>query len=293
MKNHIEALKRAKKNKNDEFYTRYEDIEEELRHYKEVFKDQVIYCPCDDYRWSNFVKWFKDKFSDLGIRKLYATNYDIGEGAYIYEYDGKEEKIEVWQGAGGYQEHGDILVNSDIVVTNPPFSLLRDFIDWIGDKRFIIIAPKNALQYTNVFKLIKEGRACSGISRPRHFGKRMEGLTRWLVKDCGGLFLWINTEDRKRTEELALTKSYYEHPEDYPKYDNYDAINCDRVKDIPYDYEGYIGVPVTFLDGYREGYEIVDLNNRPSLPPPERQRYNRAIIKRKEQVPKDTDQKKK
>lgn len=126
-------LHEAKRNKNDEFYTRYEDIEKELKHYKEYLKGKTVYCPCDDYRWSNFVKYFKDNFSTLGLKKLYASNYDIGEGAYKYSYDGKVETVMKCEGNGDFrsEECTKIMKSCDIVITNPPFSLFREFINWL------------------------------------------------------------------------------------------------------------------------------------------------------------------
>lgn len=127
-------LHEAKKNKNDEFYTRYEDIEKEMVHYdKEHFKDKIVYCPCDDYRWSNFVKYFKDHFKDLGLKMLYATNYDIGDGAWKYRYDGVTEVVVKAEGNGDFrsEECTRIKDGCDIVITNPPFSLFREFVKWL------------------------------------------------------------------------------------------------------------------------------------------------------------------
>lgn len=125
------CLHKAKKAKNDEFYTRYEDIEKEMVHYTEHFKGKVIYCPCDDYRISNFVKYFKDNFEALGLKKLIATNYDIGDGAFVYTYDGKCEASFRVNGNGDYRNYQEYLDECDIVITNPPFSLFRDFVKWL------------------------------------------------------------------------------------------------------------------------------------------------------------------
>lgn len=124
-------LHQAKKAKNDEFYTRYEDIEKELKHYN--LEGMWVYCPCDDYRWSNFVKYFKDNFINLKIKHLTATNYDIGTGAYRYDFDGTDEKIVPLEGNGDFrsEECTKIMKECDVVVTNPPFSLFRDFIKWL------------------------------------------------------------------------------------------------------------------------------------------------------------------
>lgn len=125
-------LHNAKRAKNDEFYTRYEDIEKELSHYTDQLQGKIVYCPCDDFRWSNFVKYFKDNFQRLGLRELIATNYDIGDGAYEYYYNGESEVSFKVSGTGSYREHNDLRDKCDIVITNPPFSLFRDFIKWLN-----------------------------------------------------------------------------------------------------------------------------------------------------------------
>lgn len=126
-------LHKAKKAKNDEFYTRYEDIEKEMQHYTEHLKGKLIYCPCDDWRWSNFVKYFKDHFNDLGLKGLVATNYDIGDGAWIYEYDGTNESVNRLEGNGDFRSTECTAIKDacDIVITNPPFSLFREFVKWL------------------------------------------------------------------------------------------------------------------------------------------------------------------
>jgi uncharacterized Rmd1/YagE family protein len=124
-------LNSAKKNKDNEFYTRYEDIEKELKHHKHHLENKIIYCNCDDYRWSNFVKYFKDNFEMLRLKKLISTNYDIGEGAYKYEYDGRQESVTKLKSDGDFRskECVELLKEADIVVSNPPFSLFRDYIE--------------------------------------------------------------------------------------------------------------------------------------------------------------------
>lgn len=126
-------LHRAKREKNDEFYTRYEDIEKEMVHYTEHLKGKVVYCPCDDWRWSNFVKYFKDNFHTLGLKALVATNYDIGEGAWKYTYDGENETADRLEGNGDFlsEECTRIKDECDIVITNPPFSKFREFVKWL------------------------------------------------------------------------------------------------------------------------------------------------------------------
>ena len=133
-------LLEAKNNKNDEFYTRYEDIEKEAVHYWDKLRGRIVYCPCDDYRWSNFPKYFKDHFKDIGLKRLICTNYNIGDGAYKYEYDGVEEKVTRLEGNGDFRSKECTKIKDMegvVVVTNPPFSLFREFIDWLReDERF-------------------------------------------------------------------------------------------------------------------------------------------------------------
>lgn len=127
-----ENLHRAKKEKNDEFYTRYEDIEAEVTNYD--LKGKSVYSPCDDYRWSNFKKYFVDHFKELGITRYCCTNYDIGDGAYMYQYDGKQERITRLQGDGDFRSEECCRIRDayDIIITNPPFSMIRDFIKWLA-----------------------------------------------------------------------------------------------------------------------------------------------------------------
>ena len=126
-------LHKAKKEKNDEFYTRYEDIEKELSHYGEHLKGKWVYSPCDDYRWSEFKNYFVQNFSTLELGHYTCTNYDLGDGAFRYDYDGENETITPLEGNGDFrsEECTKIKEECDIVVTNPPFSLFREFIEWM------------------------------------------------------------------------------------------------------------------------------------------------------------------
>ena len=130
----------ARKAKNDEFYTRYEDIEKEVIHYKDKLEGRVVYCCCDDYRWSNFPKYFKEHFQEIGLKRLIATNYNIGDGAYRYDYDGETETVEELKGNGDFRSEECTKIKDMpgvVVITNPPFSLFREFIDWLReDERF-------------------------------------------------------------------------------------------------------------------------------------------------------------
>lgn len=250
-------LHTAKKVKNDEFYTCYEDIDKELKHYN--LKGKSIYCNTDDYRKSNFVKYFVDNFKELGISKITVTCFDNGDGAYMYQYDGINAIQRKLEGNGDFRsaECVELLKQSDVVVTNPPFSLFREYMAQLMEygKKFLIIGNKNAITYKEIFPLIKDNKLWLGVTSPEDFiqpkgdkKKNMKGLTRWFT----------NIEHSKRTYPLDLYKNY--NAEKYPKYDNYDAINVDKVTDIPIDYDGVMGVPITFLDKYcPTQFEIVGM----------------------------------
>ena len=245
--NNNNNLHTAKKEKNDEFYTRIEDIDKELKHYN--LKGKSIYCNTDDYRKSNFVKYFIDNFNRLEIGRITATCFDNGNGAYMYQYDGINAIQRKLEGNGDFRsaECVELLKQSDVVVTNPPFSLFREYVAQLMEynKKFLIIGNKNAITYKEIFPLIKDNKLWLGVTSPEDFvqpkgdkKKNMKGLTRWFT----------NIEHSKRTYPLDLYKNY--NTEKYPKYDNYDAINVDKTSDIPCDYNGVMGVPVTFLDKY-------------------------------------------
>jgi len=261
-------LRRAKVNKNDEFYTQLTDIEKELGHYRDHFKDKVVFCNCDDPVESNFWNYFALNFEFLGLKKLIATHYETEKPSYKLEIvgdindDGKVNKLDTiktpLKQSGDFRspECIEILKEADIVVTNPPFSLFREYVAQLVeyDKKFLIIGNKNAITYKEIFKLIKDNLAWLGHSSPGNFmcpdgmmGK-LAGLTRWFT----------NLEITKRNEDLILYKTYYGHEDEYPHYDNYDAININKVKDIPMDYDGVMGVPISFLDKHNPGqFEIV------------------------------------
>lgn len=284
---HLEAAKAAK---NDEFYTRREDIEKELMHYKEHFRDKVVYCNCDDPTRSEFWQFFVRVFKDWGIKKLIATHYEPDEKNYAY----KLELTEDTNGDGRIdwldkptmtpiQCNGDfrsaicieLLKESDIVVTNPPFSLFREYLAQLMeyDKKFLILGNMNAVSYKEVFPLIKENKMWAGFS----FNKTMEFIMpdtyelkgKAYIDENGrkhgfvaGISWFTNLEIEKRNDKLDLRGNYYD-PEKYPEYDNYDAIDVSKVKDIPCDYAGMMGVPITFLDKYcPEQFEILGITQR-------------------------------
>lgn len=289
-------LQKAKKGKNDEFYTQLEDIERELKHYKEHFKDKVVYCNCDDPRVSNFFHYFSYNFEKLGLKKLITTCYknhdrdlfsdNQSDKAIWLEYTGdkngdkvpnpEEIGVHELQGDGDFrsQESIELLKQADIVVTNPPFSLFREYVAQLVeyDKKFVIIGHQNALTYKEIFPLIKENKLWLGYGfkgGASHFinthyedyataTDRKEGMIR-----VSGVVWYTNLDIAKRHEDLILYKQY--SPQEYPKYDNYDAIEVSKTKDIPIDYSGIMGVPITFMDKYSpEQFEIVgneyDLN---------------------------------
>ncbi|MFN8429379.1 MAG: adenine-specific methyltransferase EcoRI family protein [Spirosomataceae bacterium] len=288
-------LRSAKTDKKDEFYTQLSDIEKELKHYKNHFKDKVVLCNCDDPRVSNFFHFFSYNFEKFGLKKLIATCYksqdsdlfsqNNSERAIYLEYTGdkngnnvpdvSEIGIKHLQGDGDFRskECIELLKQADIVVTNPPFSLFREYVAQLVeyDKNFVIIGNLNALTYRDIFKLIKENKLWFGHSihsGDREFrvpqdyplnaaGSRVdeEGNKYIRVK---GVRWFTNLDYTERHEDLLLYKTY--SPEEYPTYDNYDAINVDVTKEIPMDYPGVMGVPITYIDKYNpDQFEILGM----------------------------------
>ena len=269
-------LHKARNAKNDEFYTRLEDINEEMNYYEDKFSDKVVFCNCDNPTWSAFWKYFHLNFSALGLKKLISTHYDKTEPTYKMEYEGGDDNdIEVGvktplEGNGDFrnQECLDLLDESDIVVTNPPFSLFREYMTVLMEhkKKFLIIGNQNALTYKEIFPLIKSGKCWWGAGdcirwflipdfvdmkyKLNDYGERIaEGArSRW----------WTNLDHSKRHEKLILWKNYT--PEEYPKYTSYDVIEVSKTNAIPVDYEGVMGVPITFMDKYNpDQFEIIGM----------------------------------
>lgn len=292
-KNLNNNLHEAKNAKKDEFYTQLSDIEKELRHYKEHFKGKTVLCNCDDPRVSNFFHYFSYNFEQLGLKKLIATCYksqdmdlfseNKSERAIYLEYDGDkngnrvpdptEIGIKYLQGDGDFRSREciELLKQADIVVTNPPFSLFREYVAQLVeyDKKFVILGNLNALTYKDIFGLVKAAKIWFGHSihsGDREFqvpsdyplnaaGSRIDGKGNKFIR-VKGVRWFTNLDYEERHEDLILYKKY--NPEEYPKYDNYDAINVDKTKDIPMDYAGAMGVPITFLDKYSpEQFEII------------------------------------
>lgn len=302
-------LAQAKDAKKDEFYTQLTDIEKELRHYTEYFRDKVVFCNCDDPYESNFFKYFALMFNKLGLKKLIATCYNgspvsgnellldfgdtvddpkkiaykveisevtdtNGDGAinladiqYLMQND--KNVISILKGNGDFrsEECIELLKQADIVVTNPPFSLFREYLAQLVkyEKQFLIIGNQNAITYKEVFPLIKDNKLWLGLT--------MNSSNRWFqVPDSyekyhkiengkkyafvAGVVWWTNLNHNRRNEPLMLYKNYT--PEEYPHYDNYDAINVNDVKDIPLNFDGVMGVPISFLHKYNpEQFEII------------------------------------
>ena len=295
MANDTKKLHKAKANKYDEFYTRLEDIENELKYYKDFFKGKTVLCNCDDPRESNFFHYFAYSFEHLGLKKLITTCYksknmdlfsqnDSKQAVYL-EYEGdkngnkipdaEEIGVKPLKGDGDFRsdECIELLKQADVVVTNPPFSLLREYIAQLMkyEKKFLIIGDKNAITYKEIFPLIRDNKIWLGKSV--HSGEVLFKVTDEYYntfKDkckidnngnkCKGMGIrWFtNIEYSKRHEELELYKKY--SPCDYPKYNNYDVIEVGSTADIPMDYDGVMGVPITFIDKYNsKQFEIIGM----------------------------------
>lgn len=311
-------LRNADRAKKDEFYTQLTDIEKEVKHYKEQFKNKVVYCNADDPFESNFFKYFASNFNILGLKKLIATSYAgspiVGKQLSFFDIEGvKNEKkkepmmIEInevkdfnndgainitdveyllkhnknvatpLEGSGDFRskECIEILKEADIVVTNPPFSLFREYVEQLEEykKKFLIIGNTNAITYKEIFRLIKEDKIRTGYTnfnvgmffvvpddwkKYHHIDENGKKIAR-VSTSC-----WFtNLDVKKHQEDIILYKTYIDNEDDYPKFDNYDAINVDKVKDIPIDYDGVMGVPITFVDKYNPAqFEIIDGLNR-------------------------------
>lgn len=287
-------LKDAKTAKQDEFYTQLSDIEREMTHYRTHFKGAVVYSNCDDPRVSNFFHYFSYNFEKLGLTKLITTCYQSqtpdlfsqndAEQAIWLEYDGdisgdrvpdpSEIGIRPLNGDGDFrsQESLDLLKRADIVVTNPPFSLFREYLKVLieHDKKFIILGNQNNITYKEVFSLLRDNHIWLGHNSgtmafkvPQHYEPRAnrfwidEAGQKW--RSFGNMCWFTNLDLPKRHEDLISYKSYDESL--YPRYDNYDAIEVGRVADIPMDYKGVMGVPPTFLERHNpEQFELLGLS---------------------------------
>lgn len=321
------SLGSAKKNKEDEFYTQLADIEKELRHYKDFFRDKIVLCNCDDPYESNFFKFFAMNFNSLGIKKLITTCYAkssvVGkEFDYYFDEDQqnffsepvKEEEttdnrhpysveitevrdengdgridladveylmrnrkntMRLLKGDGDFrsEECIELLKEADVVVTNPPFSLFREYMAQLIEyqKKFLIIGNVNSISYKEIFPLIMNNKMWLGISihsGDREFrvpddyplnaaGYRVDSNGTKYIR-VKGVRWFTNIDYIERHEDLILYKSY--NSEEYKYYDNYDAIEVCKTSNIPCDYYDVMGVPITFLDKYNpEQFEIVGI----------------------------------
>lgn len=280
-------LHKAKGAKSDEFYTLYGDIERELLHYKHLFRNRTVYCNCDDFRVSNFFRYFQTNFNELGLKKLIATSYcrQYGDLFNIDETSGRAtcavytEKegltVRCLQGDGDFRspECVELLREADIVVTNPPFSLFREFIAQLVrfEKKFLVIGNINAITYKDIFAMIQAnkvwmgvnmGRGISGFIVPGHY--ELYGSETHIDESGNRIIspnncLWLtNLESPNRVQFIELKKSYRGNENAYPRYDNYDGINVNKTQDIPCDYDGVMGVPITFLHKYNPAqFEII------------------------------------
>ena len=275
---------KAIRNRKDEFYTQLTDIEKELRHYKEHFKGKIIFCNCDDPEESNFWRYFELNFDELLIKKLVATHFEAEKPSYKLELtadidgDGKITSKDIVKTP--LKQNGDfrspecieILKEADIIITNPPFSLFREYVAQLMkyDKQFLIIGSQNNVTYKEIFPLLKDNKLWLGYKSgdmaftvPDSYEAREtrfwidENGQKW--RSLGNICWFTNLDIKKRHEELVLFRNY--SADKYPRYDNYDAIEVSKVSEIPCDYTGTMGVPITFLDKYNpEQFEILGIN---------------------------------
>lgn len=317
------ALGRAGKAKDDEFYTQREDIERELKNYRRHFKNKTVLCNCDDPTISCFFRYFSLKFEFLQIKRLITTCYKNRQkslfstnsstsGIYM-EYTGNKNNKKMpdlskikphrLDGDGDFrsEECIDILKQSDIVVTNPPFSLFREYVDQLVShrKKFLIIGNQNAIAYKEIFKLLKDNKIWLGYHAgdmkfkvPAHYKPRK---TRYWKDETGqkwrslGTVCWFtNLSIKKRSEDLPCYKKYA--PKYYQKYDQYDAINVSKYSEIPVDYYGVMGVPLTFMNRHNPGqFKLIGLDRYVKDNPRYghrfsingKQTYARVLIKRR------------
>ena len=268
----------AKSAKNDEFYTRIEDIEKELKYYKDFFKGKVVYCNCDiadGENRSNFFVYFVEKFKEFGLKRLICTSYNKGGKGRLCIYDGDTNLNNIidMDGDGDFRSEECIkwLEKCDVVVTNPPFSLFREYVAQLVKygKKFLIIGNITALTCKDIFHFFKDNKLWLGISAPKAYSTPLKEVEneKTQYKENGVVYQkfgnhgWFtNIEHSNRIYPLDLYKRY--DAEKYPKYDNYDAINVNKTSDIPMDYDGVMGVPITFLDKYcPTQFEILGIAN--------------------------------
>lgn len=251
----------AKKDKNDEFYTKIEDINNELKHYKNHFVGKIVFCNCDNPEWSNFWKFFDENFESLGLKKLISIHFRENESSYKLEKTSNGIVKNKLEGNGDFrsQESIDVLKESDIVVTNPPFSLFREYMSLLNqyEKSFLIIGSQNAITYKEFFPLLKNNKVWLGNNYIKSF-IQPDGVE----KKFGNICWFTNLKHEKRSLFIDLNETYKGNEDKYPYYDNYDAIEVSKLKDIPSDFDGIMGVPITLFDKYNpEQFDIVGLTS--------------------------------
>ncbi len=287
------SLRQARQAKNDEFYTQLSTIEQEVRHYRKHFKGKTVYLNCDDPRESNFFHYFSYNFERLGLKKLIASCYknqdfnlfslhNVNEKAVWLEYTGEKDGGRVptveaigvnhFEGDGDFrsEESIELLKEADIVVTNPPFSLFREYIAQLMeyDKKFLVLGSTNAITYKEIFPLIKNNKMWQGVNKGSFTFELPENTlsTSYYIDEkdgkkkqkFGNITWWTNLEYPRRKQDIILFREYKGNEDKYPKYDNYDAINVDKVADIPRDYKGVMGVPISFVGQWNpEQFEVL------------------------------------
>lgn len=279
----VKLLHNAKKQKKDEFYTLRADIEDELFYYRKYLKGKVVFCNCDDPEQSNFWHYLRANFDEFKLKKLISTHYKPSllfedSEAYMKVYDGKKEEDADISGDGDFRspECVKLLKESNVVITNPPFSLFRDYVEQLmtHKKKFIIVGNMQAITYKEIFPLIQENRLWLGASG---IGKEFKMSKDYVITSKSGRVdeegnkyvtmptaCWFtNLKHNKRETKMILGRSIKEDAELYVKYDNYDAIEVSKVKNIPKDYDGVMGVPISFLDKYNpDQFEILGATQR-------------------------------
>ena len=251
-------LSKARKTKNDEFYTFYEDIQKEIENYKDYLENKIVYCNCDNPEYSQFWKYFKDNFRELKIKKLISTY--LSEEAYITVYNGTTIEKTKLSGKGSFnsEECLTILKEVDVVITNPPFSIFSEYLSSLinNNKKFLVIGNKNAVIYKDVFPYIRDNKVSLGFNNITKF-YQPDGE----IKKFGNIGWFTNIKSKYKKKPLLLTEEYNNNK--YKKYYNFDAINVDRLVDIPKDYCDVMGVPITYIDYHNEEmFDIVGIDGK-------------------------------
>lgn len=289
------SLHGSMKRKNDEYYTLYDDVVSELSHYDGEFRGASVYLPCDGED-SAFWRYFADGFDRLHLSRLVATHHETGDGVpsvaseMVRCVDRASSEVRHWElrGNGDFRtdECVGIMDSCDVVVTNPPFSLTKEFIPLVMShgKRLLCISNKNAITFEGIFKHVMQGELWLGHTTPDMFVTPDGDV----VDTVKGMSRWYASFGKRPHRELSLTKAYHGHESEYPHYDGIDAIEVSRTKDIPVDYDGVMGVPITFMDYYDpdrfeilgkyDGRSVTDVNlGTPVIHG--RQRYKRIAIR--------------